>query len=554
MLIKRGNSKNRKFFTRTDVSLLRPLEITELVIRALILLVRYRRLRGSHLVDLLSPCVEADTQEKKADDLQRFIRALFDHELIDREIEPIREAVTGFRSPICKIDQKGAATLRRYAKEYRISDLIMKRIPFALKKIKPLFVAHTLAIADVIAVIEAAALTDPTIEFLTPEQLFDDSPEETKRKHKPFAWNVAYAGAVQTIGVEPDHFLFGLRFLNRSAGWNTRHFAPEIDRGSMPYARDKLYQTSLRRKYLAYLLSTQQDIYQKRFNIPRVSPRVSILTTTTTTERIDSIVHMLGEEHFAQMDKYRHSDFLFIETDTLINSFQEGKDIFSLAWRNGRGASVRAMQPASIRDPERFFEILKDELDQPLRQAIHTSLVRPTLTIRTQYEATTPDTYQVVVRATVTIQDVVIELERRCGSARNGAIEKADHVKQSITSSAAALALPVHVDELPSDFTTQRLTGADLPMTKQCATPREPKITLTPEVQEVLRFLEQSRSHSFLTGKAGTGKSTLLQYFRSRTRKHIVVLAPTGVAALNVQGQTIHAFFGFRPGITPRMT
>ncbi len=51
----------------------------------------------------------------------------------------------------------------------------------------------------------------------------------------------------------------------------------------------------------------------------------------------------------------------------------------------------------------------------------------------------------------------------------------------------------------------------------------------------------------FITGRAGAGKSTLLQLFRKTTKKNVVVLAPTGVAALNVGGQTIHSFFGF-PG------
>ncbi len=53
-----------------------------------------------------------------------------------------------------------------------------------------------------------------------------------------------------------------------------------------------------------------------------------------------------------------------------------------------------------------------------------------------------------------------------------------------------------------------------------------------------------------ITGRAGTGKSTLLDYFVNHTKKDVVVLAPTGVAAVNVQGQTIHSFFGFKPGIT----
>ncbi len=67
----------------------------------------------------------------------------------------------------------------------------------------------------------------------------------------------------------------------------------------------------------------------------------------------------------------------------------------------------------------------------------------------------------------------------------------------------------------------------------------------------VYDLLENNPSPVFVTGKAGTGKSTLLQYFREHTSKNIVVLAPTGVAAVNVRGQTIHSFFRFRPDITP---
>lgn len=63
--------------------------------------------------------------------------------------------------------------------------------------------------------------------------------------------------------------------------------------------------------------------------------------------------------------------------------------------------------------------------------------------------------------------------------------------------------------------------------------------------------MEETNKHVFITGKAGTGKSTLLEYFRQNTQKDVAVLAPTGVAALNVEGQTIHSFFGFKPSITP---
>ena len=63
--------------------------------------------------------------------------------------------------------------------------------------------------------------------------------------------------------------------------------------------------------------------------------------------------------------------------------------------------------------------------------------------------------------------------------------------------------------------------------------------------------LENTGQHMFITGKAGTGKSTLLQYFRQKTTKNVAVLAPTGVAAINIKGQTIHSFFGFKPDVTP---
>lgn len=76
-----------------------------------------------------------------------------------------------------------------------------------------------------------------------------------------------------------------------------------------------------------------------------------------------------------------------------------------------------------------------------------------------------------------------------------------------------------------------------------------PLLQLNDDFRYALDMLEKTESNLFITGKAGTGKSTLLQLFRNTSRKKIAVLAPTGVAALNVQGQTIHSFFGFPPRI-----
>ena len=75
-------------------------------------------------------------------------------------------------------------------------------------------------------------------------------------------------------------------------------------------------------------------------------------------------------------------------------------------------------------------------------------------------------------------------------------------------------------------------------------------ITYTEEFIEIYNKIEKTKKHTFITGQAGTGKSTLLQYFRLKTEKKRVVLSSTGVSALNVQGQTVHSFFHFKPDIT----
>jgi ATP-dependent exoDNAse (exonuclease V) alpha subunit len=70
------------------------------------------------------------------------------------------------------------------------------------------------------------------------------------------------------------------------------------------------------------------------------------------------------------------------------------------------------------------------------------------------------------------------------------------------------------------------------------------------EFQQAFDLIENTKEHIFITGRAGTGKSTFLQYLREKSQKNTVVLAPTGVAALNIKGQTIHSFFNFKPDIT----
>jgi ATP-dependent DNA helicase PIF1 len=78
------------------------------------------------------------------------------------------------------------------------------------------------------------------------------------------------------------------------------------------------------------------------------------------------------------------------------------------------------------------------------------------------------------------------------------------------------------------------------------------QIEINDRFRQALDLMEQTDRCLFITGKAGTGKSTLLEHFCRNTKKKPVVLAPTGVAALNVKGQTIHSFFHFNVDVTPQ--
>ncbi|MDO9396987.1 MAG: AAA family ATPase [Herbiconiux sp.] len=73
--------------------------------------------------------------------------------------------------------------------------------------------------------------------------------------------------------------------------------------------------------------------------------------------------------------------------------------------------------------------------------------------------------------------------------------------------------------------------------------------TLSAEQQRVYELIEGTREHVFVTGRAGTGKSTLLNHLSWNTEKQLVISAPTGVAALNVGGQTIHSLFRLPIGV-----
>lgn len=104
--------------------------------------------------------------------------------------------------------------------------------------------------------------------------------------------------------------------------------------------------------------------------------------------------------------------------------------------------------------------------------------------------------------------------------------------------------------ERPTAYNRQSITLPQKPVT----TPHKPRvdidlsdIEINEDFKTALEVIEERNENVYVTGKAGTGKSTLLKYLRATTKKNVVVLAPTGLAAINVGGQTIHSFFKLPP-------
>lgn len=104
---------------------------------------------------------------------------------------------------------------------------------------------------------------------------------------------------------------------------------------------------------------------------------------------------------------------------------------------------------------------------------------------------------------------------------------------------------PVNIGELNRRATRESLPEVPRPVPKN---PLE-GLHISDEYRRVESLLDSGCPVVFVTGNAGTGKSILIRYLRTVLKKKLVVLAPTGVAALNVGGVTIHSFFQFPPKI-----
>ncbi|AXK47088.1 AAA family ATPase [Brachybacterium saurashtrense] len=104
----------------------------------------------------------------------------------------------------------------------------------------------------------------------------------------------------------------------------------------------------------------------------------------------------------------------------------------------------------------------------------------------------------------------------------------------------------------PSTAPAAAPTPAPAATPRDATPPAAPSLTITDEFAAALEHLRAGH-HLFLTGKAGTGKSTLIRHYLESTERSTLTVAPTGIAALNVNGYTIHRLFSFPLGVSEEM-
>lgn len=306
----RAPGERRKRFRREPEG---RIQITERDLAILQQVFRHRFLRSTHLQALFGG-------------QQVFLRRLaelYHHGFLDRPREPIEfYACAGSKPMVYALGNKGADLLRDHC------GLPRGKVNWAEKNqgIGPLFLDHTLLVADVMVALELACRTNGRVRFVPAEELLARAPEVTRRRPRPFEWSVAcrYLGEPVTLGVAPDA-CFGLHFLDRPEGRNHAYFFLEADRATMPIVRNNVRQTSFVRKMTAYAETWKQGIHTAVYGIKNFR----VLTVTSSAERVGNLIQANRDLGNGQGSR------LFLFTDTA--TFRAAEDPLALEWHSGQG-------------------------------------------------------------------------------------------------------------------------------------------------------------------------------------------------------------------------
>ncbi len=191
-----------------------------------------------------------------------------------------------------------------------------------------LYLEHALGLSDFMLNVELSCRARDNVRLIHEDEILERGSKELRQRH---GWPVSidWQGREETIWIIPDR-LFGLQFLDRPKGKDTRYFAVEYDRGSMPVTRSNIHQSSYLRKFLGYASTYQQQLHRKHLGVEFFY----VLNVTTNAERVDNLITAYQAEALPQP-----SSFLFTPKfpKPSIDGFE---DVFAMPWRNVAGKTV----------------------------------------------------------------------------------------------------------------------------------------------------------------------------------------------------------------------
>ncbi|MCH9808437.1 MAG: replication-relaxation family protein [Alphaproteobacteria bacterium] len=259
--------------------------------------------------------------EKK---LRDRLRKLYDQGYLDRPLAQRDDhTILGNAHTIYALGNQGSKILSELdGVEPPKSDWTQKN-----RLVKRPHIHHSLRIADIADAVRRLHQDASPVTAINADDILKTAPESSQRISRPWLWHsrVRNADGGYTIKkVEPD-YVFGLDFFEERRRY---YYFCEADRGTMPVRRCDHSQTSIERKYLAYLAGHKAQQHRALYNIGNLR----FLFVTSGQQRIATMLAALA--HIARVDD--PDIFFFIDADSLVAA----PHILAAPWRNASGATA----------------------------------------------------------------------------------------------------------------------------------------------------------------------------------------------------------------------
>jgi hypothetical protein len=300
-----------RLFERNDTP--KGMTLTPRDLNILICIARHRFLTSSQLARL---------DGGSAQGVLRCLRALYDHGYVDR---PRQQLATlhdeGPRPFVYGLAQKGARVLR----EHGFS--VNHRVDWSEKNRRagPVFLAHTIDVAEFLIQLEVACRWRPDVQFIQEEEILALAPEATQVAREPLRWEAVSVeqGRRELWSVIPDG-LFGLSFSDGSASY----FLLEVDRGTIPITRNRADHRSIARKFKTYYDGWRAGRHVEQYGLKQMR----VATVTNSRERMHNMVSVVRSITEGKGSNF----FLFIDQEMLA-----ANDPLDVQWVTGKGEQLK---------------------------------------------------------------------------------------------------------------------------------------------------------------------------------------------------------------------